>query len=384
MSNLTFYQDLPRREGPLQRLFGAPSDFQPVPEDWQVIVVDIEGSSQAVKNGLHQEVNLAATGSIIAVLNHIKTRHGDLVIPYWFGGDGATFLVPASLRDELMATLENYRHHVKQQFFMSLRVGSVGVREVYAAGHTIRLVKAQLNGHLVVPIALGNGLKHGEALIKSCFIDETVVPDHLDEVDLTGMECRWNEIAPPFDQEQILCVIVTCDDEATQPKVFESVMTKITSIFGSLQERQPISVTRLKLNLTIGKIQREMYACLGRFNMTYLLKHWVTTIFGKYYFKFFKDGKRYLQQVSELSTTLMVDGNINSVISGTAEEIAKLTEFLEALEGEGVLKFGVHTTYASVLSCYVVDRTANHIHFVDGTEGGFTAAARMFKAKLAA
>lgn len=211
MSNQTFYQDLPRRKGPLKALFGEPTLFQPVPEDWQVIVVDIMGSTQAVKSGLHHEVNLAATGSIIAVLNYIRARHGDLVIPYWFGGDGATFLVPPNVCDGLITTLDNYRHHVKRQFAMSLRVGSVAVREIYAAGHTIRLVKAQLNGHLVVPIALGNGLKYGESLIKSCFVDKVVEANQGEAFDLTGMECRWNEIAPPVDEEQILCLIVTCD-----------------------------------------------------------------------------------------------------------------------------------------------------------------------------
>ncbi len=32
--------------------------------------------------------------------------------------------------------------------------------------------------------------------------------------------------------------------------------------------------------------------------------------------------------------------------------------------------------------CYVEDRNDNHIHFVDGTDGGYTAAAKIFKTKL--
>ncbi|MGO3156047.1 MAG: DUF3095 family protein [Mesonia sp.] len=39
-------------------------------------------------------------------------------------------------------------------------------------------------------------------------------------------------------------------------------------------------------------------------------------------------------------------------------------------------------THASVMSCYVLDRKTKHSHFVDGTEGGYTSAAKMFKTKL--
>ena len=32
--------------------------------------------------------------------------------------------------------------------------------------------------------------------------------------------------------------------------------------------------------------------------------------------------------------------------------------------------------------CYVQDREDNHIHFVDGTEGGYTTAALVYKSKI--
>ncbi|WP_338034474.1 DUF3095 family protein [Lacinutrix algicola] len=36
---------------------------------------------------------------------------------------------------------------------------------------------------------------------------------------------------------------------------------------------------------------------------------------------------------------------------------------------------------ASIMSCYFEDREEKHIHFVDGTEGGYTSAAIMLKEK---
>ncbi|AUC85645.1 hypothetical protein CW731_10265 [Polaribacter sp. ALD11] len=47
--------------------------FNAVPNDWFVIVTDIVDFTSAIKKGLHNNINLVTTGSIITVLNKIKT-----------------------------------------------------------------------------------------------------------------------------------------------------------------------------------------------------------------------------------------------------------------------------------------------------------------------
>ncbi|MFT5385627.1 MAG: hypothetical protein ACI81W_003035, partial [Saprospiraceae bacterium] len=59
-----------------------------------------------------------------------------------------------------------------------------------------------------------------------------------------------------------------------------------------------------------------------------------------------------------------------------------LTNELEQLEKEGDLYFGLHVSQESVMSCYVRNRDDQHIHFVDGSQGGYTQAAIMLKKKL--
>jgi hypothetical protein len=71
--------------------------FYALPEDWQVIITDIKKSTEAVAAGKHETVNLAATGSIVAILN-IAYSH-EITIPFFFGGDGASFLVPGTIKD---------------------------------------------------------------------------------------------------------------------------------------------------------------------------------------------------------------------------------------------------------------------------------------------
>ena len=87
---------MPVNEIPLAELLGEEHLFYRVPENWDIVITDVRKSSQAVANGLHETVNLVATGSIVAVLN-IAAKHA-IAVPYFFGGDGATFIVPPTIR----------------------------------------------------------------------------------------------------------------------------------------------------------------------------------------------------------------------------------------------------------------------------------------------
>jgi hypothetical protein len=51
-------------------------------------------------------------------------------------------------------------------------------------------------------------------------------------------------------------------------------------------------------------------------------------------------------------------------------------------EKEGNLIYGHHISKESVMTCYIQNRNAKHIHFVDGSDGGYTEAAKEFKMKL--
>ncbi len=78
-----FYSELPLNEVPLNELLAGRKFFVPVPDDWHVVITDIKNSTQAVKDGLHQVVNLVATGSIIASLN--IARKANSTIPFFSG-----------------------------------------------------------------------------------------------------------------------------------------------------------------------------------------------------------------------------------------------------------------------------------------------------------
>lgn len=376
-----FYEQLPKHSEPLHKVISQAHLFHAVPKDWFVVVADVQNSTQAVANGFHNEVNLAATGSIIAVLNEIKKQTKNYKIAYFFGGDGATFLVPPALISQANDVIENYRTHVSENLNLKLRVGSMKVSDVVKTGHTIAIAKHRLTTYLTIPIVVGTGLKYAEQVIKDSFVLDTLHKIPVTPVNLMGMECRWDEIKPSDDVNKIVCLLISCDDDQAQHLVYSDVLMKIQEIFGSMEERQPISRTKLRLDATVSKIRKEMSARIGKFKLGYLIKNWFYTYLGSFYFKYFEKGKQYLDRISLLSDTLMIDGTINTVLEGTTSKIEALKQYLDGLERDGKLTYGIHVTYASVMSCYVQDRKNKHIHFVDGTEGGYTSAALILKRK---
>ncbi|WP_205896843.1 DUF3095 family protein, partial [Pseudomonas viridiflava] len=64
-----FYSNLTISKLSLSRLLLKKNLFSAVPDDWFVIITDIKSSTSAVDSGLHEDVNLIATGSIVTVLN---------------------------------------------------------------------------------------------------------------------------------------------------------------------------------------------------------------------------------------------------------------------------------------------------------------------------
>src|SRR5687768_9200212 len=98
-----FYKSLPVHQGTIGAILNREHLFCAVPKGWEIVLTDIRGSAAAVAAGMHKAVNLISTGSIVCVLN-IAHKHR-IIIPFFFGGDGATFLVPGSLVAEVLETL---------------------------------------------------------------------------------------------------------------------------------------------------------------------------------------------------------------------------------------------------------------------------------------
>lgn len=374
-----FYSALPSHRMPLTALLADESLFSPVPDDWHVIITDIKGSTIAVMGGSHQDVNLIATGSIVTVLNIAYSM--DITVPFFFGGDGATFIVPPMLIDRLMEALGLYRINTLNNFKLELRTGTVPVADIYAKGHSINIARFSNSVAFSIPIVLGSGLDYAEKIIKA---EDYLLSGHTPqtkELDLTGMQCRWDTIPPPKDKEEIVTLLIIARNVEQQSEVFGKVLQKIDELYGTQEMRQPISVARLKLKTTFSRLGMEMRVQLGKIKWFELFKNWFVTFSWYLYFSTNK-GRTYLKSMVEMSDTLVIDGKINTVITGTVAQRTALQKLLDKMETDGEIIYGYHISNASIMSCYVRNLEDDHIHFVDGSDGGYTKAAKVLKEKL--
>jgi hypothetical protein len=378
-NNDLFYTRLPVNEIPLSELLMEEHLFFKIPGNWQVVITDVKNSTQAMQEGLHETVNLVATGSIVAVLNIVYKNN--LTVPFFFGGDGATFILPPTVFDATMKALLLHRENTKSSFNMDLRVGSVPVEEIYTTGHELNIGKLKTSQLFAIPVLLGDGLSYAEKKIKGpdyIFADASNIQE---ELDLSGMQCRWDRIKPPANNFEVVSLLVIARDGNRQSAVFKKVIDAIDKIYGAPQVRKPITIDKLKIKATLAKIGLEMKARMGGFKFFYMLTSWIKGSLAAYYFRT-KKGKVYLNNLVDMSDTLVIDGKINTVISGTPEQRSQLEEVLDEIEKAGEVYYGLFVSSESVMSCYVRNLKDEHVHFVDGAEGGYTNAATVVKKKL--
>jgi Protein of unknown function (DUF3095) len=378
-NNNMFYSRLPVNEIPLGDLLTEQHLFFRIPEDWEVIITDVKNSTAATEKGMHQTVNLVATGTIVAVLNIAEKAGIDL--PFFFGGDGATFIVPPSVLSATMQALQLHRNNTRQSFNMELRVGNVPVKDIYKNGHALNITKLKTTKLFSIPVLIGGGLTYAEKLVKDENYSTALFQQTSQELDLSGMQCRWDMIKPPASDYEVVSLLVMARQAAKQPVVFKKVIELLDELYGAPQVRRPIAAPQLRLRTTMGKISQEMKARFGGFRPFYLIGTWITGLLGIYYFKT-KKGKQYLDSLVNLTDTLVIDGRINTVITGTPRQREQLETALNQLEKEGDIIYGLCVSAESVMSCYVRNMNDKHIHFVDGAGGGYTRAAAVLKKKI--
>jgi hypothetical protein len=378
-SNDLFYSRLPVNQIPLSELLMEEHLFFKVPANWHVVITDVKKSSIEVAEGKHETVNLVATGSIVAVLNIAFKEN--LSIPFFFGGDGATFIVPYSILHQAIRALSLHQESTRKNFNITLRVGHVPVESIYANGYQLNISKLKRSTIFSIPVLLGEGLSYAEKIIKGDDYLCATQPIENSELDLSGMQCRWDKIKPPVNYDEVVSLLVMVQEGVKQANAFKKVIDQLDKIYGDAEKRTPISTSRLKLKATLKKIGAEMKVKLRDYNLFYLIKNWLTTLLGTLYFRT-RPGKNYLSHLVEMSDTLVIDGRINTVISGTALQRELLEAALKEFENEGLILYGLYVSKESVMSCYVRSMDENHIHFIDGSEGGYTKAAKILKKKL--
>ena len=76
------------------------------------------------------------------------------------------------------------------------------------------------------------------------------------------------------------------------------------------------------------------------------------------------------------------DETLRMIISGTLEQRKRLVAYLEKLHHERKIVYGIHASPAAIITCMIFNYDTDHVHFLDGSNGGYTMAAKEMKRQL--
>jgi hypothetical protein len=387
----SFYADLP-----IFREFMGVADeknFHDVPEDWLVVVSDIKGSTKAIESGRYKDVNILGASSIIAVLNCVQ----NIEIPFVFGGDGASFVIPDSCRKSVEKALDGTQRLAQSSFDMELRVGIVPVKIIVAGGFRVRIAKMQVSPWGTLAMFSGGGLAFAEKLIKdpetsATYEIRTGSNSSKDENLFEGLECRWEPIRSKKGETLCLMVLARGDNELKNADIYASFIEEIRKIYGTQRDYSPISPSQLKVTLNAKLLASETKVRTFNKNLFTRLVYPVflrlSCVLGKIIFKFGLrvgelDGEDYLNTLTKNSDFQKFDDTLRMTIDSKPEQRKLLVEYLEAQMNAEHLFYGIQISDSALMTCMVFDRKDRHLHFVDGASGGYALAAKQMKSQLA-
>ncbi|MBI4382658.1 MAG: DUF3095 domain-containing protein [Nitrospinae bacterium] len=372
--------------------FGEVFDFArhvAVPSDWSIVISDVKGSTQAIEAGRYKEVNVVGASSIIAVLNSAKGEE----VPYVFGGDGATFLVPSHLRESSCQALLAARKMARKAFGLDLRVGVVPIGELRAKGFQVKMARYRASDFLVQAVLSGDGVLAAEKLVKDPGPENPYLlrEDEAGEGDgdFTGLECRWMPVKNQNGETVSLIAMSLAQDPGKAQESFREVLRKIEEIYGRQERYRPISENRLELASKMSDYLAESKVRVfpgGRRSLwIYLIKtYWITQAAKWAWDRLgLPFGKRYKKELVANSDYRKFDGALRMILDGDSGQRARLRDFLEEKFQDGELVYGIHSSDHALMTCLIFDRLlGKHLHLVDGGGGGYAQAAKRLKEKL--
>lgn len=385
MNSDLFYADLPVLDDFLD--ITEAENFQPVPDEWYIAITDIVGSTRAIESGRYKDVNLLGACSIAAVLNIAR----NLAIPFAFGGDGATILIPPSLfvaaRQALLAT----RQRAKQDFNLDLRVGAVPVADVRAAHSEVNVAKLKVSDDYYQAVFAGNGINYATELIKapgSFYLFSDRLPVSREDADFSSLECRWQDIPSKHGEIVSLIVKATAANATADNQIYRTTIQTIQEIYGGEECLNPVGKDYLKLAFSYKYLKSETKARARSSHFwhqsLYFNRIFLENLLG-WFFLTFKlklpdtDWGAYKDDLIAATDYKKFDDMLRMVIAGNAMQRNQLTQYLEKQFDRGNLVYGLHRSDRALMTCLVYERNGRQVHFVDGADGGYAAAAKVMK-----
>jgi hypothetical protein len=376
-SNAEFYARLP--------VFGGfanimdPARYARLPDDWLIGLTDVVSSTKAISDGRYKAVNTAGASAIAALSNALGGR----TFPYVFGGDGASFAISAGDEARAREALAATAAWTRDDLDLTLRAALVPVATVRAHGFDVSVARYAPSPNVSYAMFSGGGLAWAERSLKADQFAVAPAPPGT-RPDLSGLSCRWNDI--PATLGIILSLVVTPvrhDDPAFR-QLIEGLLAELEA---SSEVARPVPDDApgvgwpppgLDLEARASRAKGEsLLARRLRLMLDTLIAFLVLRLgirFGKF------DPATYRRDVVDNSDFRKFDDSLRMTLDCTPALADRIEARLQGAQAAGVARFGLHRQANAIMTCIVPSITEkNHVHFVDGAQGGYALAARNLK-----
>ncbi|WP_289032672.1 DUF3095 domain-containing protein [uncultured Roseibium sp.] len=364
--------------------------YESVPADWVILAADIVRSRDAIEAGRYKEVNLIGAAVISAVLNQVGREN----VPFVFGGDGAMLLVPPSAADAGNIALAGVQRLAAEETGLSLRTAAIPLTEIRSNGADVRLRKYELSPGNYLAMVIGGGLELADRILKD---EDRCKPFLIDpaiavEPDLEGLSCRWEPL--PSERGKVLSLILRPSEGGGES--LRSIAADIEHIVGfdplgetdsashvtrdRLRFRFPPRGLGLEIRMLSRTGNRFAYGAKAVFQSLATIWGFVTGLsVGPF------RPARYLQEICRHTDHRKLDDSLRLVLDVSTEQLTALTDYLDEAFHARRLNYGMHVSDSALMTCFMTDIGASqHVHFIDGANGGLSVAASDFKQRKAA
>lgn len=356
-----------------------PGVYAPLPDDWSVGLTDVEDSTGAIASGQYKSVNMAGASAISAVMNAL--HHAPF--PFIFGGDGAAFAVPPEQAETAARALAQTAGWVTTDLGLTLRAAMVPMSAVRAAGQDIRVGWYAASDAVRYAVFSGGGLTWAEDAMKAGdFTIDPAGPD--DRPDLEGLSCRWNKIDAK--KGVILSLIVRPADGA-DPDAFAELVRTIVAHLSDDRDGHPVPengpsfrwppaglMLEARAARRSGLLLRRQLEVIGSAFLGLVLDKtgWSIGDFNPHHYR---------RQTARNTDFRKFDDGLRMTVDCAPATVDALERRLNEAEDAGIARYGLHRQTQALMTCIVPSvMTDDHLHFLDGADGGYAQAAARLKA----
>ncbi len=367
-----------------------PEAHLPLPDDWVVGFADVVGSTQALEDGRYKAVNMIGAGVIAAVSNAVGRRP----FPFVFGGDGASFAVPAAYGEAAAKALQAMAGYAEDEVGLQLRVATAPVATIRASGGDVRVTRYEASPDCVYAMFSGGGLSWFETQAKS---GRFLLPRAAAGVrpDLSGLSCRWG--LAPARYGLILSVIVAPRGE--DPRYAALLADIVRFVAAAEGSGRPVTMEALQPGPAAQAIAYEGVSLYSAGGARWLARAKAALLYGVGYLAYRTKLKAGDFDMNAYMASITTNADFRKFDDGLRMTLDCSPQFADELERRlaaagDFARYGTFRQSNALLTCFVPTKealgstkpiapgdTMRHIHFVDGAGGGYTMAAKAMKAR---